>query len=252
MKQESRAVWSDLDPTFTQYLDANIGTGPYERGLWVSEGRPRSNVTLEDFFGWVKRGDTNKELVERSPSLFGRHARHLGAIRAFNAPTEWRKKTVTVIHGGTGLGKSRQVWETAAREGVELYKCSQSYKGWFDGYCGQRWALFDDFHGQIEIGEMLNLLDGYPHTVGVKGDTTPWYPEVIYLTSNLHPKDWYPKATQEHIAALLRRIDTITELGRADTRVATAAAPIDLDQPTIVSAYGARSIDFTSVYTREE
>jgi len=84
---------------------------------------------------------------------------------------------------------------------------------WFDGYNGQKVVLFDEFRGQLPLGQMLELLDGYPCLrVQVKNGTVHWSPEEIYLTSPMHPRDWYPNVTnQDKIDQLLRRIDHIAQ-----------------------------------------
>lgn len=249
MKQESRMALPDVEASLAAAFDENLGTGPYERGLWVREGHPTTKMNLDDFAREVMAGKTDSELAARAPALFMRNAKHIHALRRELAPKGFVKKDVTVIHGDTGVGKSRQVWEAAGREGKELYKCSLGAKGWYDGYDGQEWVLFDDFNSEIPIQEMLNLLDGYPHIVAVKGASTPWYPKKIWITSNIPPAEWYPKETEVHKKALQRRITEVVAIGIADTRVtAVESLLVPQDQPTITNAFGVAVPDYRATY----
>lgn len=71
----------------------------------------------------------------------------------------FRKMNVTYISGPTGVGKTRSV-----REGCGYANCYSvsDYKHPFDGYRGQAAILFDEFHGNLPLVNMLQYLDGYP------------------------------------------------------------------------------------------
>jgi hypothetical protein len=45
--------------------------------------------------------------------------------------------------------------------------------------------------------------------VPVKGDFANWAPKKIYITSNIHPNEWYPLADRYSIAAMFRRLTLI-------------------------------------------
>lgn len=111
--------------------------------------------------------------------------------------------SIIVYHGKTGTGKTRAVWENAPNiEDVYPYPGS----GWFDGYDNHPIVLFDDFGGsEFKISYLLKLLDRYPFRVPVKGGFAHWCPSEIYITSNLDPHDWFPRAHHEHVDALFRR-----------------------------------------------
>lgn len=56
---------------------------------------------------------------------------------------------------------------------------------------------------------MLRWLDRYPVLVEVKGSTVCFKARVIWMTSNLHPRDWYPDLDPETLSALMRRINIV-------------------------------------------
>lgn len=120
------------------------------------------------------------------------------------------KPRVIVYWGATGTGKTRRVFES--HEWRDIFRYCGGKGQWFDGYCGQRVALFDDFNGsEFKLSYFLQILDRYPIIVPVKGGFVQWKPEIIYITSNKPPEEWYANAFAEHQRALLRRFDDVTE-----------------------------------------
>lgn len=120
-----------------------------------------------------------------------------------------RVKQVIVRWGETGTGKTESVFT----QFPDLWRSLPTNRGeklWFQGYTGQRVALFDDYDGSaIPICTLLQLTDRYPMTVEYKGGSTPWCPEIIIFTSNKAPADWYTDQTPEHRNALYRRITQV-------------------------------------------
>ena len=108
-----------------------------------------------------------------------------------------------VFCGRTGTGKSRRAWEEAS---MEAYPKDPNTKFW-DGYSTQQHVVIDEFRGAISISHLLRWLDRYPVVVEVKGSSVALSAQVIWITSNLHPLDWYPDLDQETKDALLRRLN---------------------------------------------
>lgn len=112
------------------------------------------------------------------------------------------ERTVKVFWGPTGTGKSRRAWDEA---GIDAYPKNPNTKFW-DGYAGHRHVVIDEFRGKIDISNMLLWLDRYPTIVEVKGGATVFKAEKIWITSNLHPSDWYPELDNSTKEALYRRL----------------------------------------------
>lgn len=94
---------------------------------------------------------------------------------------------VFVFYGPTGTGKTRRAFEFCP-ESTWVYPG----KGWFDGYAGQKVAIFDEFDGSdVDFALWKRLCDRYPMSVPVKGGYTPWYPDIIIFTSNVEPQAWW-------------------------------------------------------------
>ncbi len=169
-------------------------------------GGAGSRSDLAELYNRIKDGESRDEIGATFPGQYIRYANTIDRLirRERDSPRDWRsEKRVIVIHGPTGTGKSRFVWD---RFGEQLYSHGGSSK-WFDGYNGQSIALFDDYDGSVfKLRYLLNLLDRYPMKVEVKGDTVQWKPDIIFITSNKAPEDWYPNAFTEHVNAMKRRL----------------------------------------------
>lgn len=118
--------------------------------------------------------------------------------------------SVIVYWGTTGTGKTRAFWDNVVDlNDIWLYPG----KEWFNGYAGQPICLFDEFSGSaMNLTLLLKVLDRYPVMVPTKGAHSWWQPEEIYLTSNLSPEHWFPRAHPEHVQALFRRFTNVVHI----------------------------------------
>lgn len=131
------------------------------------------------------------------------HGNHvLRMIHHFNKPPAKRKVTNLCIWGATGVGKTHWVYETWNADDVFIKNKSQ----WWDGYTGQKVIVYDDFYGNIKVGELLNLTDVYRVQVEVKGATVYLHNEFSIFTSNSDPREWYHGIPVEAQKALERRL----------------------------------------------
>lgn len=110
-----------------------------------------------------------------------------------------------LFYGATGTGKSYRAWSEA---GEEAYPKDPRTKFWC-GYQGQAHVVLDEFRGGIDVAHMLRWLDNYPVSVELKGSSTPLKATNFWITSNLHPCEWYPGLDSATVAALLRRLEII-------------------------------------------
>jgi len=157
----------------------------------------------------LKRRVPDSELVESHPMLVLRYPRGVDRIAAsLRAPTDrWFNTTVEVYWGSPGSGKSRRCREIDP----DLYSVHPSAEGatvWFDGYNYEQTILFDDFYGNIRYEYLLQLLDGYPLRVQIKGGFVQRAWTKVLFTSNRPPREWYGGPC----LALMRRITAVHEL----------------------------------------
>lgn len=154
----------------------------------IAEGKSELYIADNHFSQWV--------VYRRS---FERYRQLLSAT-----PRTWKSWT-NVLVGTTGLGKTRFVYQQHQDDTIYVWGGDR----WFDGYCGQRIALLDDFRGELSIGFMLRLLDRYPMQVPIKGGFVNWNPRRIYITSNHLPEFWYDDVDRVSMDALNRRINRL-------------------------------------------
>lgn len=170
----------------------------------------------------IKSGVSRLQLIEGHAIAYSRAYRVLNDAQTLLAPRrDWRPE-VFVLYGETGTGKTKR----AFMEAPDAY----FHPGgpWFDGYDGQPDVIFDDFGGsEFKLTYLLKLLDRYPMRVPVKGSFVSWVPRRIYITSNYSVKEWFPNAKDEHVKALLRRIEKITHFRRMATMLVTGGDEAD-------------------------
>ncbi len=74
---------------------------------------------------------------------------------------------------------------------VALTPLSVKQQFWLDGYDMQEDIVIEDFAGEINHRLLLRMLDQYPMRMQIKGGTVQFVPKRIWISSNLHPRDWY-------------------------------------------------------------
>lgn len=112
------------------------------------------------------------------------------------------EKQVSVYWGATGTGKSRRAWSEA---GFTAFPKDPNTKFW-DGYNGHEFVVIDEYRGNIAISNLLRWFDRYPVCVEIKGGATVLKATRIWITSNLHPRDWYATLDSATYQALERRL----------------------------------------------
>lgn len=119
----------------------------------------------------------------RSFAAFGLGSKMLAMM---NPPKRVPPK-VYWLYGSTGTGKSKAAddfSELQAGKGWRTWRSFDCNFKWFDGYCGQKLAIFDDFRATgIPISRVLRTFDRYPMQCEVKGSVTWWCPLVIVVTT---------------------------------------------------------------------
>lgn len=174
----------------------------------------------------IDAGMACADLVE-DEQHFGTFAAHSKFFNSYQSAKRRRKgyypPHVEVIYGPTGTNKSRRVWEKYDYDTSKLFKLSPDMAAgstvWFDGYAGHEAVLIEEFRpGHIKYNAVLDLLDGYPTMVQVKGGSVHWSPTHVYITSPVAPEEWYPNlAANDKIAQLMRRLTKVTYTGDAPT-----------------------------------
>ena len=170
--------------------------------------KPVSRARKEDWtkiLNHAKRG----ELEDIPADILIRNYSAIKRIRVdYLTPIERPDVQVRVYWGNTGTGKTFTA-HSEIRILEKPYFDKNPLTKWWDGYRGQTLCLVDEFAGRIDITNLLRWFDRYPCTVEIKGYTVPLEVTHFWITSNLHPREWYPDAPRAHQDALLRRLTDV-------------------------------------------
>lgn len=172
----------------------------------VNQCKQGKRNDLEIISSKIKDGSSLQEIASEYPKSFILHSKGFQSLINALQPrtTAFTHLKVIIYVGGPGTGKTRRIYENEENP----YNVMEPINGslWFDGYTGQEAIILDDFYGWIKYHTLLQLLDGYPMQLPIKGSTIWKNWNRVYITSNKHPTEWYSRSECD---ALLRRITEI-------------------------------------------
>ena len=205
-------------------------------GKW--ENTDKAETRIEGSFR--EFGDPPSELEENAPEMSGilddiisgmstseiiaEYPQHLFRVNAIDSVRQafladkyrecMRSVCVTYIHGASGVGKTRGIYQKYPAESICRITSYSKNGVKFDSYSGQDVLVFEEFASQIPIEEMLNYLDIYPLMLPARySDKVACYSKVI-ITSNLPLDKQYVSEQIEKrktYNAFLRRINYVIE-----------------------------------------
>lgn len=156
--------------------------------------------------------------------LFLRHHNAIAKVRLLIATPNPDPPFICVLLGESGAGKSRLVKEFC----VPYFRFASS-DGWWDAYDGQDTIFIDDMDGSsMQFRLLLQVLDSNCPRTKVKGGFVQPFIREVYITTNVHPINWYsPKVTAKSVwdlrHPLCRRLEQYGEMRVLD--------PFDADDP---------------------
>lgn len=150
------------------------------------------------------------EIVMENPMLYHQYGRTLNKIEDICLRKKYRNWMTECdwIYGETGVGKSRRAFEDFDPSTHYVFP---NDGGWWDGYVGQEIVIFNEFRGQVQYSELLDLIDRYPKTVRRRNrEPVPFLAKKIIICSCLRPKEvYYNLQEKDSLEQLLRRIKII-------------------------------------------
>jgi hypothetical protein len=161
------------------------------------------------------------ELVQSDPKLFVQHHNGFRALLDFQDAKRMLKQNPNCVwfYGRSGHGKSHACWEAAAAEaesrGVEVADVSCASLTWCDGYKGEKICIFNDLREtngkgtKIPMNFWTSIVDKWPCRVEVKGSSINMQADSFYITSVLHPSQFYAGDAREPNEQFLRRITRV-------------------------------------------
>lgn len=177
--------------------------GPWEKGEFKSKGQG-NRTDLDKVIDLVNRKRTIKQISEECPIEYIKFHQGIEKLKFIKDSNEkeFRKLIVKVYWGDTGTNKTK----TATEESSDYFKLDKANNVWFDGYDGQDTLIIDDFYGWLPFGQLLNILDGYPLRLEIKGGFTWAKWTKVIITSNKKVELWYTNIDYRQQEALERRI----------------------------------------------
>lgn len=187
--------------------------GPWEFGH-------RAKGDLSQAVDLVRKGKSMRDIAELNPMAYAKHSKKLRSLRSqLSNHRNWTMKVI-IFYGPAGSGKSGK----AHLQWPEAYSAPWPTGGrWFwPEYDGEETVILDEFRHQIKFDQMLKIMDRYALWTEFKGGNVKFRSKRIVITTNIDPKDWYPRMKKEKKVMLRRRIREFAELheftGRANRR----------------------------------
>lgn len=195
---------------YVEKLDTRL-LGPFEWGICPQTGRSSELVLA---ISMIQRSQTFPTVARSAPLAIVQNYRGLRQLQQLLLAPEDQADVadppeVVLYYGPTGAGKSH-----AARGGLPVgfrtYVIPVGTGLWFDNYEGQEHVIFDEYHGQFPLDQLLRLLDGYYVQVPYKGGHCWYHPRRVSFTSTTLPGEWYNYNRRlDRWSALKRRITTL-------------------------------------------
>jgi hypothetical protein len=190
----------------------NIKDTHEEFGEMPQEVQGKRN-DLEALYDMIKEGLSNHEILEEDPMYImniEKIEKARQVVREEKYKSVYRNVGITYIYGVTGTGKSRGIMEKHGYENV--FRVTNLLHP-FDGYNGEEAIVFEEFHGQYKMNDMLNWTDGYPLKLPARYNDRQACFTHVYITSNMPLEQQYRGVQFESPNtwnALKRRIKQVT------------------------------------------
>lgn len=179
------------------------GVNLFEDGDISNQGERADLNKIKDEILAGKRVD---DITIENPIIYHQYGRTLNKIEDLVMRKKFRTEMTQGIWlwGATYVGKSHAAFEN--------YHPDTHYNvpkdgNWWDAYTQQETVIINDFRGEITYGEMLNLVDKWPHTVRRRNrEPMPFTSKLVVVTSSLPPEEvYYNLAENDTLEQLLRR-----------------------------------------------
>ena len=186
----------------------------FTTGTYIDK-TPGRRTDLEHVAKKIKTGATMKEIADENPIAVMQYGQGIQRLLSIYEKPRDRNipKIVVCLYGPTEVHKTRRIFDKVEGLGQELYVWDTDVSTqWWCGYAGHKYVLMDEFRGQLPRGRLLRLLDRYPTRVQYKGGSTQFVADYIYITSPIHPEEWYQDLGEDKKEQFLRRFYMIEKI----------------------------------------
>ncbi len=178
---------SDKANTVVQGSFEEIGVLPSER----AEKEPDMSQIVSMF----DDGYSINDVIDSFPKYALRtvELENLYSIRNIKKAATRRSLSIVYLFGDTGVGKTYSIYNKY--DPNEICRITNySTRGLFDSYNGQSVLMFDEFHSQIPLPEMLTYLDVYPVSLPARYHNRQALYTKVYIVSNIPISEQYKEA----------------------------------------------------------
>lgn len=167
---------------------------------------------IEEAYSMVKSAGsaiTEEAFADAHTRVWARYPTFIDRVLGLRSGVR-RLVTTTLVYGTSHLGKSSWLHENFPDGPEAFWKSSGK---WWDGYRGQAVVIMDDFDGSwLSCSELLRILNPFPYRMEVKGGVVKLHATRFYISTNIHPEQWYAehfKRHPEHLRAVKNRINYV-------------------------------------------
>jgi hypothetical protein len=181
--------------------------GPWTLGEPTAAEGGAQKVT-ELFVKQILAGKTDLELINEFPSCMLRHCNGMDRIRGAIVPKRTTPLEVYLFYGPPGTGKTEFAHQQGELLGYEPYELPLGKDFWLSGDAyGKKYIILDEFKANLTLKDLLKLLDQRPQKAPIKGSFVQWMPDLVVITTNVSPWQWYRYNDRDfEREALFRRI----------------------------------------------
>lgn len=177
----------------TDKADTSIEDSFVEYGICPQDNRSRESL-MTQVMDDILAGLTTAEIIKLKPRLAFR-IKDIDMLRELLLSEKYAKENrdieVYYYWGDSGSGKTQTIYANNDPADICRLTSYSRDRVLFDFYHGQSVVVFEEFHSQIPIGQMLNFLDIYPLQLPARyNDRTACYSKV-YITSNIPLEEQY-------------------------------------------------------------
>lgn len=195
--------------------DETYRDGPWE---WGEISRPQPGNRTD----WSAAKDLIRDrgigaLIEDMPEIWFKYASASLQLLARYKPKLRDTPPLVELHiGRTGAGKTRNYFDNYYDIGYEVPHTKELA---VNGYENEEVVLIDEYNGFWPLTTFLTLIDRYPRKMNCKYGFAWWYPQMVLITSNLHPRRWYDWTNrEEQYSAMMRRIGKVILYNSAEDK----------------------------------
>lgn len=201
--------WADTDKADTQVA------GSFREFGTIPEAGAEKAPDKANLIGMIDAGLTDVEIVRTQPK-FAFRIKEIDTLRQTLLSERFSKENrdvnVTYLYGDTGSGKTSSIFAMYAPS--EIYRVTNYGNGraLFDNYTAERILVFEEFHSQIRLPEMLSYLDIYPLQLPARFFNKVACFTEVFILSNLPLQAQYTDEQRNDPstwAAFLRRIGRV-------------------------------------------